>query len=82
MSAGLLIDTTRCVGCQACSAACKEQNNLPLEIEPETTAYTWTTVQEHAGAFVRRLCFHCLTPTCASACPVGALLKTPAGGGV
>jgi formate dehydrogenase iron-sulfur subunit len=79
MRAGLLIDTTRCVGCQACSAACKEQNNLPLEIEAQTTAYTWTTVEKHGGTFVRRLCFHCLTPTCVSACPVGALIKTPAG---
>mgnify|MGYP001286486624 FL=1 len=79
MSVGLLVDTTRCVGCQACSAACKEQNHLPPHIESETTAYTWTTVESHAGVHVRRLCFHCLTPTCASVCPVGALAKTPNG---
>jgi len=79
MSVGLLIDTTLCVGCHACSAACKEQNKLRLPIEAETTAYTWTTVERHAGVNVRRLCFHCSTPTCASVCPVGALSKTANG---
>lgn len=79
MSYGLLIDTTRCIGCGACSAACKEQNNLPLPVEPETTAYTWTTVDRRDGVNVRRLCFHCQEPTCVSVCPVGALRKTPEG---
>jgi formate dehydrogenase iron-sulfur subunit len=79
MSFGLLIDTTRCIGCGACSAACKEQNALPLPIEPETTAYTWTTVKQVDGVNVRRLCMHCLEPTCASVCPVGALQKTAEG---
>lgn len=79
MKAGLLIDTTRCVACHACSAACKEQNGLPLPIESEPTAYTWTTVQHRGGVNVRRLCMHCLDPTCVSVCPVGALRQTEAG---
>ena len=79
MSKGLLIDTTRCIGCGACTAACKEQNNLPMPIEPSTTAYTWTVVERHAGVNVRRLCMHCEQPTCVSVCPVGALSKTPEG---
>ena len=79
MTAGLLVDTTRCIGCGACSAACKEQNNLPLPIEPENTAYTWTTVQKVEGVNVRRMCMHCLEPTCVSVCPVGALRKTAEG---
>lgn len=79
MSVGLLFDTTRCIGCGACAAACKEQNNLPLPIEPRTTAYTWTVVQERQGVHVRTLCMHCLEPTCVSVCPVGALTKTPEG---
>jgi len=79
MSAGLLFDSTRCIGCGACSAGCKEQNGLPVKIEAKTTAYTWTVVEERAGANVRRLCMHCLTPTCVSVCPVGAMKKTKAG---
>jgi formate dehydrogenase iron-sulfur subunit len=79
MTPGLLFDSTRCIGCGACSAACKEQNGLPLPIENRTTAYTWTVVEKQAGANVRRLCMHCLTPTCVSVCPVGAMKKTAAG---
>jgi formate dehydrogenase iron-sulfur subunit len=79
MSVGLLIDTTRCIACGACSAACKEQNGLPLPIEPKITAYTWTTVEKAGGANVRRLCMHCEEPTCVSVCPVGALSKRPDG---
>jgi formate dehydrogenase iron-sulfur subunit len=79
MSVGLLFDSTRCIGCGACSAACKEANGLPLPIESRTTAYTWTVVQQVGGANVRRLCFHCAEPTCVSVCPVAAMQKTAAG---
>jgi formate dehydrogenase iron-sulfur subunit len=79
VSVGLLIDTTRCIGCEACSAACKEQNGLPLPIEAQTTAYTWTTVEKRAGVNVRSLCRHCIEPTCVSVCPVGALSVTADG---
>jgi len=79
MSWGLLYDSTRCNGCGACSAACKEENDLPLPIEARTTAYTWTVVENHGGAHLRRMCMHCLTPTCASVCPVGAMQKTASG---
>ncbi len=79
MSMGLLFDSTRCIACGSCSSACKEQNKLPGPVEPEPTAYTWTTVQQRAGANVRRLCMHCEVPTCVSVCPVGALVKTPEG---
>jgi formate dehydrogenase iron-sulfur subunit len=79
MKWGLLYDSTRCIGCGACSAGCKEQNGLPLPIEDKTTAYTWTVVENRGGANMRRLCMHCNTPTCASVCPVGAMKKTPTG---
>ena len=78
-SAAILFDATRCIGCGACSAACKEQNGLPPEIEEKTTATTWTTVEKRGDTYVRRMCMHCLTPTCASVCPVAALTKDPAG---
>jgi formate dehydrogenase iron-sulfur subunit len=79
MSHALLLDSTRCIGCGACSAACKEENGLPLELEPVNTAYTYTTVQKKAGVNVRRMCMHCQAPTCVSVCPVGAMQKTPSG---
>jgi formate dehydrogenase iron-sulfur subunit len=79
MSHGLLFDATLCIGCGACSAACKEQNGLPLPIEERTTAATWTVVEKHNGVHVRRLCMHCEEPTCVSVCPVGAMRKDAAG---
>jgi formate dehydrogenase iron-sulfur subunit len=79
MRVGLLFDQTKCIGCGGCTAACKEQNKLPMPIEEKTTAYTWTVVEKRGDANIRRLCFHCLEPTCASVCPVGALYKTAEG---
>ena len=79
MGMGLLFDATRCIGCGACSSACKEQNKLPGPVEEQLTAYTWTTVQPKEGLNVRRMCMHCEVPTCASVCPVAALQKTPEG---
>ena len=79
MGAGLLYDSTQCIGCQACAEACKAENQLPPTIERTTTAYTWTTVTERKGGWLRSLCMHCLEPTCVSVCPVGALAKTEAG---
>jgi formate dehydrogenase iron-sulfur subunit len=79
MGVGLLFDATMCIGCGACSEACKEENALPALIEPETTAYTWTVLHEREGVFVRSLCWHCLEPTCVSVCPVGALSRTDEG---
>src|SRR5512140_3414723 len=32
---GLLYDATRCIGCRACTVACKEANDLPAD----TTTY-------------------------------------------
>lgn len=79
MTLGLLFDATRCVGCGACASACKEQNKLPGEVEPKTTAYTWTTVTPVEGVFARHLCMHCQVPTCVSVCPVAALTRTEKG---
>ncbi len=79
MKAGLLFDSTACIGCEACAAACKEKNDLPGPVEKKLTAYTWTTVEHRSEIHVRRLCFHCEVPTCASVCPVGAFRKDPQG---
>jgi formate dehydrogenase iron-sulfur subunit len=79
MRAGLLIDTTKCLGCGGCTLACKEANDLPKGDDGTLSATTWTVLEEREGVHVRRLCMHCESPACASVCPVGALRKTDEG---
>ncbi|HVP42599.1 MAG TPA: 4Fe-4S dicluster domain-containing protein [Terriglobales bacterium] len=78
-SNALLIDITKCVGCQACEQACKELHGFPKEHETALSETALTVVSERGGKFVRRQCMHCQSPACASACPVGALIKTSEG---
>jgi Fe-S-cluster-containing dehydrogenase component len=89
---GVLVDTTLCVGCRGCEAACAEANGLPpppegaavFEERRETAQQVFTVVnrfEKEAGGerFVKRQCMHCLAPGCASACPVQAMVKQPTG---
>ena len=78
-SNALLIDITKCIGCQACEQKCKEIHGFPPEHETALSATALTVVQERGGKFVRRQCMHCENPACVSACPVGALTKTAQG---
>lgn len=79
MSKAILVDTTRCIGCGACVAACKEANGLPQNEEKELTAKTFNVVETRGTVYVRKFCMHCQDPTCVSVCPVGAFRKTAAG---
>lgn len=76
----MLIDLTLCVGCNACQEACKTENGLPEGEEPTLSATAYTALEQHGDdVFVRRMCQHCLEPSCVSVCPVGAFTKTAAG---
>jgi Fe-S-cluster-containing dehydrogenase component len=92
---GVLVDTTKCLGCRACEAGCAEANALPgpaklgdpgvFAVRRVTDTRTYTVVNAAALAasaparFVKRQCMHCVEPACASACLVRALDKTPTG---
>jgi len=69
----MVVDTRRCVGCQACVLACKAENQLP-----ENGFRDWL-VHETRGKFpdlameIRsERCHHCENPPCVTACPTGA----------
>ncbi len=91
--ASMLVDTTMCVGCRACEAACAEANGLPAPNPGDvfgdvrftsSTAFTVVNRFENPHSqkdprYVKRQCMHCVEPACASACPVRALEKLPFG---
>jgi len=78
-SKALLIDITKCIGCQQCAVACKTGHKQAGDPEPTLSATAFTTVEPRGDKFVRRMCLHCDDPSCASVCPVGAITKTVQG---
>jgi formate dehydrogenase iron-sulfur subunit len=70
-----LVDIKRCVGCGACMEACMQAHGLEGDYSQVTdlSANALTVVVEREGQYVRKMCMHCLHPTCVSVCPVAAL---------
>ena len=86
MNKAILYDATQCVGCLECEAACAKQNGLPYDDEiakvkkTYDSKFTYVATKEADGEkYMRFLCMHCEDPTCASVCPVKALVKTADG---
>jgi formate dehydrogenase iron-sulfur subunit len=87
---GVLVDTTKCIGCRTCEMSCAEANGLPepkdqgddaVFAQHRTTGPDQFTVVNKAqgpgeAAYAKTQCLHCIVPACASACPVKALDKT------
>jgi len=89
---GILVDTTRCIGCRACEVACGEEHDLlvpdvlhdgALEKHRKTSVEQWTIVNKYetgkGDVFVKRQCMHCYQAACATACPTEAMLTTEDG---
>ena len=77
----IVIDQERCIGCEACSVACRIENDTP---------FFYITVETIGGAnkdtpegkfpnltldFLPKLCNHCENPPCEDSCPVNAIFK-------
>lgn len=86
----MLYDATLCIGCQACTVACREANGLAYEAGTtlwdapvDLSCRTKSVIREYAGpegeSFVKSQCMHCLDPACVSACMFGALNKVEGG---
>jgi len=76
MNYGFVIDNTRCIGCHACSTACKSENEVPLGVNR-----TWVKTVEHGAypdvtrTFQVTRCNHCENPPCVRICPVTAMYQ-------
>ena len=83
----IVTDVDRCVGCHACTVACKVMHEMPggrywnrvLRIGPnpkEGGSGNWPDVEMY---FLNLSCQHCATPECVSVCPTGATTKAENG---
>jgi len=78
----LVINLDRCIGCHACTVACKMENNIERD--------AWVNVRTIGGGmldtpqgvypnlslyYLPVSCMHCENPPCVDACPTGAMYK-------
>jgi Fe-S-cluster-containing dehydrogenase component/formate-dependent nitrite reductase membrane component NrfD len=76
MNYGFVIDTRSCIGCHACSTACKSENQVPLGVNRTWVKYTETGhFPDTRRAFQVTRCNHCANPPCVRICPVTAMYQ-------
>ena len=80
MNFGFVIDNRNCIGCHACTVACKSEHDVPIGVNR-----TWVKYVEK-GQFpdTRRVfsvmrCNHCENAPCVEICPTQALYTRPDG---
>ncbi|HID61378.1 MAG TPA: 4Fe-4S dicluster domain-containing protein [Anaerolineae bacterium] len=77
---GMVVDLRKCVGCNACTVACKSENSTPpgvayhVVLEEEIGRYPNVTRR-----FLPRPCMQCQHPPCVRVCPVNATYSRPDG---
>jgi len=75
-----VIDHTRCIGCHACTTACKSENIVPLSVTRTYVKHVDVGVfpQARRAHQVTR-CNQCAHAPCVTACPTTAMFKRPDG---
>jgi Fe-S-cluster-containing dehydrogenase component len=77
---GMVFDLKRCIGCNACVIACKQENSLP-----DGVFFTRTLSEEYGvypavnRVYIPTLCNHCEDAPCEKVCPSGATWTRPDG---
>jgi len=75
-----VIDQRKCIGCHACTVACKAEHGVPLGVNrtyvKQVEVGTWPHVRRH---FQVTRCNQCDRPPCVEICPVTAMFRRPDG---
>jgi Fe-S-cluster-containing dehydrogenase component/formate-dependent nitrite reductase membrane component NrfD len=73
---GFVIDHNRCIGCHACTVACKEEHNVPIGVFRTWVKYIekgeFPYSSRHFGVM---RCNHCDDAPCVEICPTRALFR-------
>ncbi|RMI14533.1 MAG: 4Fe-4S ferredoxin, partial [Calditrichaeota bacterium] len=74
MNFGFIIDNRKCIGCHACTVACKAEHDVPIGVNRTWVKY----IEKGEYPHTRRLfsvmrCNHCEDAPCVEICPVQAL---------
>ena len=76
MRYGFVIDQDRCIGCHACTVACKDEHQVAVGAFRTWVKYiekgSFPNVSRHFGVM---RCNHCEQAPCIEICPTGALFK-------
>jgi tetrathionate reductase subunit B len=78
---GLAVDTERCIGCHACSVACKVENSVYLGMFRTKVYYHDFAGKDATGrsaqrrAFLPTLCMQCEDAPCLKACPTESIRR-------
>ena len=71
---GFLIDQDTCIGCHACTVACKAEHDVPLGVNRTWVKYIESgSFPDVARHFAVMRCNHCDNAPCVTICPTNAL---------
>lgn len=74
-SYAMVLDYSRCIGCQACVQACAECDTH----RGRSLIHVETIQRRDSVQTAPQVCMHCEDPICARVCPADAIKKTPDG---
>ncbi|CAG0948263.1 phenylacetyl-CoA:acceptor oxidoreductase 27-kDa subunit [Burkholderiales bacterium] len=76
----MVADLRRCIGCQTCTAACRQANATPVGVQwRRVLDMEFGEYPEVKRAFVPVGCQHCADPPCMEVCPTTATRQRPDG---
>ncbi|MEM7338866.1 MAG: NrfD/PsrC family molybdoenzyme membrane anchor subunit [Actinomycetota bacterium] len=77
---GFVLDSDSCIGCHACTVACKSEHDVPLGVNRTWVKYIETgTFPDVARKFTVMRCNQCDDAPCMTICPTSALYRADNG---